>query len=361
MKLIIGGDISVKNSVELFAQKKTNELFNDVPTAFSGADEVIVNLECAVTDSENAIKKCGPNLKAPVGTCEILKDIGVTVCALSNNHVFDYGKEGLIDTLKELDANGIIYTGVGENELDSRKNLYLKKGDKTICIVNVCEHEYTYALPDRMGARPYDPYDTIDDIIDGKKNADFVIVIYHGGKEHCRYPSPRLKKLCRSMIKHGADVVLCQHSHCIGCYEEFKDGFILYGQGNFHFVADFFNDNAEKMKTWNEGLLIELDITNKVSVRFIPVVVDGLGIRLADDQEKQQVLSSLEERSQVLANGGDQEEWQAFCQTMPHYKFLDKYFVGDEREVMAHYLDCEAHTDVWRELYKTYNATNEKD
>ncbi len=361
MKIVIGGDISVKDSVELFANKDTKALFNDVPTAFDGADEVIINLECAVTDSENAIKKCGPNLKAPVGSCEILKEIGVTVCALSNNHIFDFGKEGLVDTVNELDANGIIYTGIGENEQDSRKNLYLNHGGKTVCIVNVCEHEYSYALPDRVGARPYDPYDTMDDIVEGKKNADYVIVIYHGGKEHIQYPSPRLKKLCRSMIKHGADVVLCQHSHCIGCQEEFMGGYILYGQGNFHFVEDFFNGDTERIKKWNEGLLVQLDIKNKVCVKLIPVVVDGLGIRLANEKEKARILSEIAERSEILKQGGDLVKWQEFCQSMPHYKFLDKYFVGEEKEVLAHFIDCEAHLDVWHEIYPTYNKTNEKD
>ena len=35
----------------------------------------------------------------------------------------------------------------------------------------------------------------------------------------------------------GADVVLCQHSHCIGCYEQYEGAHILYGQGNFHFCG----------------------------------------------------------------------------------------------------------------------------
>ena len=38
------------------------------------------------------------------------------------------------------------------------------------------------------------------------------------------------------MAENGADVVICQHSHCIGCYEEYQGCYILYGQGNFHFA-----------------------------------------------------------------------------------------------------------------------------
>ena len=74
-----------------------------------------------------------------------------------------------------------------------------------------------------MGSRPFDCYDTIADVREAKANADKVIVIYHGGKENCRYPSPRMRKLTHALVDAGADVVACQHSHCIGFFEDFCD------------------------------------------------------------------------------------------------------------------------------------------
>lgn len=64
---------------------------------------------------------------------------------------------------------------------------------------------------------------------------DYTIVLYHGGKEHYRFPSPNLQKYCRKFIEKGANIVICQHSHCIGCEENYKNGKIIYGQGNFLF------------------------------------------------------------------------------------------------------------------------------
>ena len=101
----------------------------------------------------------------------------------------------------------------------------------------MCEHEYSYALKDRMGTNPYSPFDTMRDIKKAKENADYVVVIYHGGKEISRYPSPRLLEHCREMVLSGASVVLTQHSHCIGCYEEYEGGHILYGQGNLNYFS----------------------------------------------------------------------------------------------------------------------------
>ncbi len=355
MRITIGGDVSIKDSEKQFAECKGKELFNDVIDIFKSSDRVIVNLECAITDKDTPIKKLGPNLKAPLNTAKTLKTVGVTDCALSNNHIFDFGRAGIKDTLEQLDKVGINYTGFGDNEEASRKDLIITDGKIKVAIINVCEHEYTYALKNRMGARPYDPYDTSDDIFEAKKNNDYVIVIYHGGKEDCRYPSPRLLKLCRSMVKHGADVVLCQHSHCIGCYEGFMGGHILYGQGNFHFIWKELEDENDGGYMWNTGLLAQVDINDGLRIKFIPCIVDGLGIRLANNEEASKMLNELNVRSESLQDGTWYDKWREFALSQERYRALPHELY----EEIAHYFDCEAHTDVCKEIYQTYNKTNE--
>ncbi len=357
MRISIGGDISVKDACkDLFATGKAEELFGNVIDIFKTCDRNIVNLECAVTDKDTPIKKFGPNLNAPFGTVETLKKAGVTDCAISNNHIFDFGIPGLMDTISELDKNGIFYTGAGADAKAARKDLILE-GDKKVAIIAVCEHEYTYALEDRWGAREYDPYDTMDDIMAAKKEADYVVVIYHGGKEHCRYPSPRLLKLCRSMVHHGADVVLCQHSHCIGCYEEYMGAHILYGQGNFHFI--YGDRNGEEYDIWNTGLLTVLEFGEKCSIEFVPTIRDGNGIRLANEEEAARLLGELDQRSRTIQDGTWKEHWHAFCETVK-VQYTKAADASSNPDLFAHYLDCEAHSDVWRQLFPTWNQTNEK-
>ncbi len=356
MKLIIGGDVSVKQDCwELFDKADHKALFNDVLTEFEKADRVIVNLECAVTDKNTPIKKIGPNLNAPINTVKTLKNAGVTDCILSNNHIFDFGISGVRDTLEQLKKYEINYTGYGKNEQDARNNLIITDGKIKIAIIAVCEHEYSYALPNREGARAYDPYDTNDDIVEAKKNADYVVVIYHGGKEDCRYPSPRLLKACRSMVKHGADVVLCQHSHAIGCYEKYENGYILYGQGNFHFVCKEYESPSDNGYMWNTGLIAKLDIQDKLNIEFIPTIVDGSSIRLANDTESKKLLFELNERSNSLKDGSWYDHFKAFALSKSRYLIFPK----EQHEEIAHYLDCESHTDVCKEIFKTYNHTNE--
>ncbi len=284
--------------------------------------------------------------------------VGVTDCALSNNHIFDFGIPGLMDTISQLDRVGLNYTGIGQNVKDARKNLVIEFNGKKITIIDVCEHEYSYALENRIGAREFDPFETADDIAEAKKTSDFVVLLYHGGKEMCRYPSKRLVRLCRSMVKRGADIVLCQHTHCIGCYEEFEGGHILYGQGNFHFV---WNMLSKKNACWNEGLIVEATFDDKCSVNLIPVKVDGTGIRLMNGEEKEKTLNDIKERSKSLIDGSYVKYFAEFCQTLPSYRFVDECITVEHKERFAHYLDCEAHYDVWKELYQTYNSTNERD
>lgn len=365
MKTLLLGDLSPTGVTNpLFEKEDVEALFQDAVSLFEGNDVNFVNLECALTDWGRSIEKYGPPLKACAQVADTLKKIGVAYCGLSNNHIFDYGIQGALDTMQTLDRAGITYTGFGKDYEDSRKNLYIEKNGEKIAVIAVCEHEYSYALKDRMGSRPYDEYDTMEDIRLAKNEADRVIVIYHGGKEHCRYPSPRLMKACRAMVKNGADVVLCQHSHCIGCYEKYQNGHILYGQGNFHFVYEEAHIK-DLIDTWNSALAVKYDSeTNEIL--FIPIVVKGEGIALAKGAEKDEIMDAFEARSAQLSDGTWEKGWEAFCEKSKK-QYTDALIhafkqdaTPEEKGMFGHYLDCEAHTDVWRQLFPTANKTNER-
>ena len=297
MKTLFMGDLSptvVTNPI--FAKKDIETLFHDTVSLFKGNDINFVNLECALTDADDVIPKIGPPLKAPVEVAGVLSKLGVNVCGLSNNHIFDYGKTGVTDTINALEKVGVKYTGFGDNYADSRRNYEYCENNEKICIITVCEHEYSYALEDRMGARPYDEYDTIEDIRKASVENDRVIVIYHGGKEQCRYPSPRLRKACHAMSRAGADVVLCQHSHCVGCYEKYENCHILYGQGNFHFVKPAF---AKDVEGWEDGLAVCYD-TKSHNIDFIPFVMNEMGVELATGEEKLSIIDGFKKRNANL-------------------------------------------------------------
>ena len=361
MKTLFLGDVSPTSSnSELFKAKDINKLFSDTLSLFEDNDINMINLECALTDSESRIAKIGPALKAPKETAEVLRDIGVTVCGLANNHFFDFGESGADDTIVALESAGLLFTGYGKNTADAKKPLIIEKNGEKICIIAVCEHEYSYALTERAGCHGFDPFETPLLVREEKAKNDRVVVLYHGGKEFCRYPSPRLLSACRAMAKSGADLIICQHSHGIGCYENFEGCHILYGQGNFHFTKRKGEQGLPEM--WFSELAVKYD-TKIGEIEFVPTVECDDVIRLAKGDEKKKLLAEFNARNERLADGTWYNEWVAFCEENRELytsTVINVGAVGEPKnfERFAHYLDCEAHRDVWQELFKTHNHRN---
>ena len=367
MKIIFGADLATRpqTSESYFIKADTKTLFGDAMDVIKQADRFVINLECALTRSENAIPKCGPNLKADPDIINGILACGVTDVMLANNHTFDYGIEGFRDTIETLERAGLPYSGVGENDQDSRKIYYIDLGDgKRLGIVDVTEHEYSYALPDRCGCNPYDPYLTMYDIREAKKNADYVTVIYHGGKEYCKYPSPRVRKLTHEMVYNGADVVLIQHTHCIGCYEEFEGSHIVYGQGNLHFVSE-----RERYPMWYQSLLVEVDFVGEhPSIKFYPMYQTGVSMNLAIGEKEREIMEPFYARNEDLKTGKWLDGWVDFCHNSPYnydYMWAIDVFKDPDadnnprcKEPLKHYIDTETHHDVLLELLKTFNWTN---
>lgn len=359
MKIFLGGDITpTPVTVPALDRGDLSALFGTVGALMASGDARIANLECALTESDTPIRKCGPNLRGRPAYARVLRDFGLTAVGLANNHVFDFGTPGLRDTCAALDSVGLPYTGLGENEQDARRPLFFDAAGKRVALVCVAEHEYSYALRNRCGVWGFDPFDTMEDIAEAKKRADYVLVLYHGGKEQCRYPSPRLRRACRAMVRAGADFVACQHSHCVGVYETYRDAGILYGQGNFNFVG--YIDHPH----WRSGLLVELNDTpdGRLTPVFHPLTVTDTGVTLAEGETRETELAGLAERSRILE---DEDawlaEWHAFCVSMQanYREGVARAFRDNDTDVPAeifpHYLDCEAHTDVWRELFPTWH------
>ena len=363
MRLIFGADtVPTELNEAAFAAGDAERLFGSAVKVFEGADRFIINLECALTNSEAQIKKIGPALKASPECARGLAAIGVTDVCLANNHIYDFGEVGYRDTLSALDVAGIPYTGVGDNDELSRTPHFFDIGDKRFAIINLNESEYSYALPDRCGVNPLKPTTLIHDIRAAKALSDYTIVVYHGGKELCRYPSPRLYELAHDMVIAGADVVLCQHSHCVGCYERFLGGHIVYGQGNFHFIKEGLGDEC-----WHDGLAVEVAIeNNELSLLFHPLVSDyeSGGVTLATGERAREILSGFMSRSEELKNGEWRRGWHEFCERVaPTYLQVVKDALSDNprdpraNEFFGHYIDCEAHLDVLHELFPTWNRT----
>lgn len=300
MKIVITGDYCPWERVAWdFANSDYNAIAALKPI-FVQADYSIVNLECPILQGgEKPIEKSGPHMHADARAVEALTEIGVRCVTLANNHFRDFGDEGVLNTLSELSAHGIDYVGGGKNLSEASAVLYQQIGEETLAIINCCEHESSIATNTRCGSNPINPIQQFYAIREAKQNADYVLVIVHGGVEHYHLPTPRMQETYRFFIDAGADAVVNHHQHCYSGYEEYKGKLIFYGLGNLCF------DRSKRNSPWNEGYMVELSFSHSLIAHYcIPYHQSDAEpkIVLYSEQEKQSFDKCIEELNTIIAN-----------------------------------------------------------
>lgn len=233
---------------------------------FDSADYSIVNLECPIIEgNEKPIRKNGPHLRGSFRMVEALHYLGVDCVTLANNHFRDFGIEGCTNTFNRLHDYSISHVGGGHNIDEASSPLYVTVKERRIAFLNFCENEFSIAGNDSAGSSPLDLIENYRQITAARLNADYVVVIVHGGNEHYQLPSPRMKKTYRWFVELGADAVINHHQHCFSGYEIYQDKPIVYGIGNFYYYAP-----RRINSMWNDGYLAQLVFSDKVSVNAIP-------------------------------------------------------------------------------------------
>lgn len=308
--VVVAGDFCPKDRVvSLLDEERFFDVFGEIKPILEEADYSIVNLEAPIAPvNAKPINKIGPNLKCNNKVVGATKYAGFNCVTLANNHFYDYGEEGALNTIKELETNGIEYIGAGKNLEDAGKIRYKEIKGEVIALINCCEHEYSIATPTTAGTNPLDLTNQFYAIREAKIKADKVIVIVHGGIEHYQLPTPRMAKTYRFFIDAGADIVINHHQHCYSGYEVYNGHPIFYGLGNFCF------DWAGKRESiWNEGFMIKID-THNLQFEMIPYKQCNniAKIELLSGDEKKafnqsvnslnEIISSTEQLEQKLSN-----------------------------------------------------------
>lgn len=291
MRILIAGDFCPGCKIcEIIDKGEFENIFGDVTNIIAAADYSIVNLESPVVERKaGGIRKYGPHLKCGRRAIEALKWAGFDCVTLANNHFMDYGVVGAEDTIRTLDAMGFDKVGAGMNNREAANVLYKQIQDKTLAIVNCCEHEFSIAGETKPGCNGLEPVRQYYDIKEARRSADYVLVIVHGGHEQWQLPSPRMQETYRFFIDAGADAVVNHHQHCYSGYEKYNDKFIFYGLGNFCFELC-----EMKEISWSQGYMVVLDFENK-DFEIIPYDQCGkkLGITLLEQGTFDQNIGEL--------------------------------------------------------------------
>lgn len=279
MIVFIAGDVVPKGISPVLFSRRGEQIFGELKPYITGADISIVNLEAPVVKSKlSPIKKSGPCLSVAPSVVEVLKNAGFSVFSLANNHFFDQGQTGVDDTIDVCNSCGICVMGGGKSYEKARKPLVMGFNDQRVAFINACEHEFSIATTEHGGSNPLDIIDIQKDIETARKEADFVVLILHGGIEQYHFPTPRMKRWYRHFIDVGADVVVNHHQHCINGYEVYRDKPIFYGLGNFYFPWG----DSSRPESWYNGYAVRLSLNKQIGFELIPYKHNEEAITLRD-------------------------------------------------------------------------------
>ena len=133
--LFICGDIVNKTKKESFIDVKLEKIINQ-------QDYSICNFEAPIEGEELAYQKAGPSLSQKKETLEILKKTGFDLLLLANNHMYDYGHEGLIKTMFLAKKHNLETIGAGKNYEEAYKPLIKELNGLKIAFINASEAQF---------------------------------------------------------------------------------------------------------------------------------------------------------------------------------------------------------------------------
>lgn len=264
----------------------------DVVKANLPYSNIVINLEAPITKSEKGVKG-KITLRTPSNFLLDVFGKELVAACLANNHIGDYGYDGLSDSVKELKAIGIGCFGAGHNLEEAMAPFYIEIASKKIALLGfVCESTNPVIATNERSGIALIRAESVKTAIKlaRKAGADLIVVSYHWGAEHVPVPSAKDVNIARRTIDDGADLIIGHHSHCVQTHEVYKKKYIFYGIGNGIF-PDFevssstaATEAASKAKPfrmkqeyWNrKSLAVRFDVVSGA------VIVDKL--RFTDDK-----------------------------------------------------------------------------
>lgn len=267
--LYFTGDVTFANHFENHVGDSIEYAFAKLKW-FSDADISMVNLENPFTEDGNAMDKKF-TFKAPPEYAKILINGGVDIVTIANNHIYDFGPIGLLNTLKTLGRKDIHYIGAGRNISEARHPvIFYIKGLRIAYFAYYGTHKHSDSFPatvDSAGTALRQLPIIKEDILKYRKSVDYIIVNFHWGEEKAQYPGNDQIYFAHQVIDFGADIIVGHHPHVLQGVELYQGKIIAYSLGNFIFGGNsrIYYDTAV--------LKLELQGKNSVKTSLIPVEV----------------------------------------------------------------------------------------
>jgi len=230
------GDFIPVENIDAFSTDEKSKNY------ITGREISILNLEAPLLSDGKPSMKAGPVFKGNPDCVSLMTELGIDAVNLANNHMGDFGFEGIESTIRILSNHGIKTFGAGENFERSSEPLFIDVDTVRVGLIGCSEIQF--GMSRRNSGGIYAPcfYQLFDSVCRTKKQCDVLVVSMHAGQEWSPWPSPKRVKMFRALVDSGVSVVIGHHSHVPQGYEKYGNGFIFYGLGNFW---------SPSFKSWN--------------------------------------------------------------------------------------------------------------
>ncbi|MBI3572665.1 MAG: CapA family protein [Candidatus Kerfeldbacteria bacterium] len=244
----------------------------------NSGDIVLANLEGPFTTNKTRATSTNLIFTFDPAMAPVLKQAGITMVSLANNHTLNFGQAGLDATRSTLRSAGLDYFGDPKN----RAGYTITKTVNGRRIGFVGYHGLTAGLPV-----------VLDEIRRLRPNVDTLIVMPHWGIEYNLKFTGRQQADAHQLIDAGADLVIGSHPHVAEPFEVYNGKFIAYSLGNFIFDQDWSRDTQE-------GLTLNLTVSGvQLKVQLIPISISHSQVSLLISPRRTAMLKRLADTSLV--------------------------------------------------------------
>jgi len=259
MKIAFTGDISFTGSyLQRLNETGAPEWFDiELIEQFKKCDYVIGNIEGVITEMP-FLKKSGYLLTNPPSCIQFLKNTGINIFSLANNHTMDCGVPGLKDTLEYTKSSEIQVIGAGMDIESASAPLILKSDETSVGILAITSEMVFPAGNQTPGVFTADHYRVIAQRLDELKViTQWRVLIVHTGEEFTLLPWPERRSNALDYVAMGADIVIHHHSHTVQGYEQIEHSLIFYSLGNLIFDCPV----LDRFPGTRDSLVVTIDFT----------------------------------------------------------------------------------------------------
>lgn len=293
MKIAFLGDIAVLEERSL---QNGEQYFRKVAEYLKGFDCVICNLEAAVTPRTTTWTPKSMHLRTDERIITILRQLHVDCVVLANNHVGDYGRKGLMDTVLALKSAGIPYVGVDGTVWR------VTMGDSKLSLSGFCcysangsQYSKTYS---GQGICALSEQAVLEQLEKDRQEGYFSLLSFHWGDEFTYYPNHRQLAFARRVMNRDNVMIYGHHTHVMSGYERRGNALCAYSLGNFYFdrcVSPIIkNFVVEQLPENRESYILEVTFDGNTiqEVHTTGIYADEQELHLIDNREKVQQISA---------------------------------------------------------------------